>query len=330
VPKPSLTPPETTIRRGPKPVAVLLTDEQRIALQTLIRRHLTPQQVVLRAQIILDAADGQSNLAIARSRQVSLEAVRLWRERWMLSQPIPLSELSLEERLRDAPRSGKRPRITAEQICAIVAMACEAPSLSGRPITHWTNREIADEIIKRGIVAYISPRHAARILKKSGPQTALGSRLVELGPDARFETRVIDVCQLYHDAPGLAQQFVRVLSTDEMTGVQALGRKHPTLMMTPGQAERREEEYIRHGTLCFIVSRDVATGQVVAPSCGPTRTEADFVNHIRGVVATDPQAQQWHFVADNLNTHCSESLVRYVAEVSGLAEDLGVKGKRAS
>jgi transposase len=146
-------------------------------------------------------------------------------------------------------------------------------------------------------------------------------------PDARFETRVLDVCQLYHDAPGLAAQFVRVLSTDEMTGVQALERLHPTLTMTPGQAERREEEYIRHGTLCFIVSRDVATGQVVAPSCGPTRTEADFVNHIRGVVATDPQAQQWHFVADNLNTHCSESLVRYVAEVAGIAEDLGVKGK---
>jgi transposase len=112
-----------------------------------------------------------------------------------------------------------------------------------------------------------------------------------------------------------------------MTGVQALERKHPTLAMTPGQAERREQEYIRHGTLCFIVSRDVATGRVVAPSCGPTRTERDFVNHVRGVVATDVQAKQWHFVADNLNTHCSESLVRYVAEASEIADDLGVKGK---
>jgi transposase len=146
-------------------------------------------------------------------------------------------------------------------------------------------------------------------------------------PDARFETLVLDVCQLYHAASDLAQQFVRVLSTDEMTGVQALERKHPTLTMTPGPAERREAEYIRHGTLCFIVSRDVATGQVLPPSCGPTRTEADFVNHIRGVVASDPQAQQWHFVADNLNTHCSESLVRYVAEVSEITDDLGVKGK---
>jgi putative transposase len=167
--------------RGPKPVAVELTDEQRTALEALIRRHLASQQLVLRARIILDAADGRSNLAIARSRQVSLETVRLWRERWRLFQPIPFSELSLEERLHDAPRSGKRPRITPAQICAIVAMACEAPSQSGRPITHWTDREIADEIVKRGILDHISPRHAARILKKSGPQTAFGPGVVELG-----------------------------------------------------------------------------------------------------------------------------------------------------
>ena len=134
--------------------------------------------------------------------------------------------------------------------------------------------------------------------------------------DERFETQVIDVCQVYHAAPQWAEQLVRVISTDEMTGVQALERKHPDLIMTPGQAARREVEYIRHGTLCFIVSRDVATGQVLAPSVGPTRTEADFVQHIRGVVATDPGAKQWHFVSDNLNTHCSESLVRYVAEES--------------
>ena len=145
--------------------------------------------------------------------------------------------------------------------------------------------------------------------------------------DERFEAHVIDVCQVYHDAPRLAQQLVRVVSTDEMTGVQALERKFPTLTMTPGQAARREVEYIRHGTLCFIVSRDVATGQVVAPSLGPTRTEADFVAHIRGVVATDPEAQQWHFVMDNLNTHGSEALVRYVAELSKIEDDLGVKGK---
>ena len=118
-----------------------------------------------------------------------------------------------------------------------------------------------------------------------------------------------------------------MLSTDEMSGVQALERLHPSLPMEPGLVERREYEYTRHGTLSVIASRDVATGEVVAPSCGPTRTEADFVAHLRGVVATDTQAVRWHVVTDNLNTHCSASLVRYVAELSGYRAELGVKGE---
>jgi transposase len=313
--------------RGPKPLAVDLTDEQSHALHALLRRHSTPQQVVLRAQIILAAAQGRSNAEIAQTYAVALDTVRLWRSRWAAFQKIPLAELSLEERFRDAPRAGRTARITAEQVCAIIAMACEAPEQSGRPITHWTSREIADEVIRRGIVDRISPRHAARILRERDLKPHLVRCWLNSACDERFRTQVIDVCQVYHDAPHLAEQFVRVLSTDEMTGVQALERKYPTLTMTPGQAARREAEYIRHGTQCFIVSRDVATGGVVAPSCGPTRTEADFVAHIRGVVATDPEAKQWHFVLDNLNTHCSESLVRYVAEVSKVTDDLGKKGK---
>ena len=118
----------------------------------------------------------------------------------------------------------------------------------------------------------------------------------------------------------------RVVSTDEMTGVQALERKHPGLPMVPTKVERREFEYIRHGTLCFIVNFDVASGQVVAPTCGPRRTEEDFLTHVQNTVATDPQATRWHFVVDNLNIHLSESLVRYVADLSGVSEDLGEKG----
>jgi hypothetical protein len=125
----------------------------------------------------------------------------------------------------------------------------------------------------------------------------------------------------------LVEQKERVLSTDEMTGVQALERKHPTLPMKPGKVERREFEYIRHGTLCFMVNLDVATGKVVAPSCGPTRTEKDFLLHIQQTVDSDPSLMKWHFVVDQLNTHKSESLVRYVAAQSGLDCDLGVKGK---
>lgn len=145
--------------------------------------------------------------------------------------------------------------------------------------------------------------------------------------DEQFGAKVVDINGLYAEAAALAERHERVLSTDEMSGVQALERLHPSLPMKPGRPERREYEYTRHGTRSFIISRDVATGQVVAPSCGPTRTEADFVAHLRGVVATDPEALRWHIVTDNLNIHCSESLVRYVAEASAITDELGVKGE---
>lgn len=132
---------------------------------------------------------------------------------------------------------------------------------------------------------------------------------------------------MYTQAPQLAEQGERTISTDELTGVQALERKHPGLPLAPGKVERREFEYIRHGTRTFILSRDVVSGKVVAPFCGPTRTEQDFLTHMQAVVATDQQATRWHIVCDNLNTHQSEALVRFVAHCSGITDDLGVKGK---
>ncbi len=173
--------------RGPKPLPVELTDEQHDALQALLRRHATPQQIALRARIVLSAAEGQSNARIAQSCGVTTDTVRLWRARWMAFRPFPLEELSAEERLADAPRAGRTPRITAEQVCQIVALACEAPEQSERPITRWTAREIADEVVRRGIVASISPRHAARILKNPEPPAAPGPVLAD--PGARRPVR---------------------------------------------------------------------------------------------------------------------------------------------
>jgi putative transposase len=135
------------------------------------------------------------------------------------------------------------------------------------------------------------------------------------------------VCETYGAAPERHEQGERTISTDELTGVQALERKHPGLPMAPGKVERREFEYIRRGTAAFILSRDVVTGQVLAPFAGDTRTETDFLVHVQAVVATDPTAHRWHFVLDNLNIHQSESLVRWVAAESDLDIDLGEKGK---
>jgi transposase len=131
---------------------------------------------------------------------------------------------------------------------------------------------------------------------------------------------------VYQDAPSLVKQGECTVSTDELTGVQALERKHPGLPLAPGHVQRREFEYERHGTRCFILSRDVVTGKLLAPSCGPTRTEEDFLAHMQAVVATDPLVTRWHVVCDNLNIHQSEALVRWVADISGVQETLGKKG----
>lgn len=133
---------------------------------------------------------------------------------------------------------------------------------------------------------------------------------------------------VYRAAPARAERGERTVCMDELTGVQALERLHPTLPARPGRVERREFEYVRHGTLCVIVNLDVATGRVVAPSCGPTRTEADLAAHLRRLVESDPAAATWHVVADNLDVHKSEALVRYVAELSGFDGDLGAKEKQ--
>jgi len=132
---------------------------------------------------------------------------------------------------------------------------------------------------------------------------------------------------VYEQAKARAKRGERSVSTDELTGVQALERKHPGLPLAPGKVERREFESIRHGTRTFILSRDVVSGEIVAPHAGPTRTEADFLAHLQAVVATDLRALRWHMVCDQLNTHQSESLVRWVADLSGVQEDLGVKGE---
>ena len=134
------------------------------------------------------------------------------------------------------------------------------------------------------------------------------------------------VCAVYAAAPALEALGIRVFSTDEMTGIQALERAAPTLPMRSGQVERREFEYVRHGTQSLIANFQVATGRVVAPSLGPTRTEADFAAHIARTVAADPAAG-YVFLVDQLNTHQSESLVRLVAEFEGCPADLGVKGE---
>lgn len=149
----------------PKATEVNLSEEERIGLEQLVRRHNVGQQIALRARIILAAGQGRTTSAIARELKVSINTVQRWRNRFAIAQTISYADLSIEDRLQDGPRPGAPSRITADQRCQIEAMACEKPEKSGRPISQWTAREIADEMMKRKIIENISARHAARLLK---------------------------------------------------------------------------------------------------------------------------------------------------------------------
>ncbi len=150
--------------RGPKPDPLSVSESERTELKRLVRGHTTAQQVALRARMVLEADAGKNNSQIARELGVSVETVRAWRKRWLALQGIAREDLSVAERLSDVPRPGRPSQITAEQTCQVQALACEQPK--ERPISQWTGREIADEVMRRGIIKQISPRHAARLLKK--------------------------------------------------------------------------------------------------------------------------------------------------------------------
>ena len=154
--------------------AVVLNEPEQEALLQMTKRRRSEQQVVVRARIVLAAAQGYSNAQIARELAINVDTVRLWRDRWADLAGIDLETLSAAQRLQEAPRPGVAPKFTAEQRCQMAALACEAPAKAGRPISQWTGREIADELKARGIVEDIFPRHAAR-LRKSGASSRTGS-----------------------------------------------------------------------------------------------------------------------------------------------------------
>jgi transposase len=323
-----------------KAAKITLTEKQQGILQQIIRSTTASQRLVQRARLIVLASGGMSNGVIADSVGLGRKQVGLWRRRWRQSFDALVaiecreSQAALRravvEVLGDAPRMGSPGKFTAEQVTQVLAVACEPADRSGRPIDEWTGRELADELVQRGVVVSISTSQVNRYLAEAQLQPHRRKywlNTTEKDPQL-FEQQVQIVCQCYQEAPELYFQYhTHTVSVDEMTGIQALERNAKPIPMKPGEPVRIEFEYTRHGTLCLIGNWHVVLGQMIAPTIRATRTEEDFCWHVHRTVATDVDAG-WVFVVDNLNTHCSESLVRYVARIEAIEEStLGRKDK---
>ncbi len=328
--------------QGGSPAAgvIILTRRQRWLLEGIVRRATSSQRLVRRAGIILELATGQCPSQVAKQLRILRQTVYKWRNRWVVQvgrlQEAEAQESNdkrlgavLEQVLGDAYRGGKPATFTPEQIVKLVALACEHPKASGRPITQWISKKLAAEALKRGIVKRISRATVSRLLKEARIKPHLSRYWLNAQPqdEATFDAQVRAVCAIYRQAAELHRQGIHVVCTDEKTGIQALEHKYPAKGVKPGWVTLIEHEYERHGTLCLMANFEVATGRIMTPSIGPTRTEDDFLAHIQQTVAADPKGQ-WRFVADNLNTHQSASLVKWVAQQCAIDEDLGAKGKR--
>jgi transposase len=318
----------------------LITERQQEILRSFSRSVTAPSRLRQRAAIIILAFDGLLNQDIAQRIGLTRRQVGRWRRRWANAWDRLIDiecceshadlRRAIEAVLSDEPRPGAPAKFTPEQVTQILAVACEPPEKSGRPITHWTASELTDEVIRRGIVASISPSQVSRYLREAALQphkSRYWLNTTETDP-ARFEEQVKTVCDTYLAAPQRERtEQTHTVCVDEMTGLQALERIAPSKAMIAGKCQLIEFEYERHGTLCLIGNFVVTTGELLSPTIGPTRTEADFAGHIEQTVATDPEGS-WVFVADNLNIHCSEGLVKLVAGACEVSKDLGKKGVR--
>lgn len=253
-------------------------------------------------------------------------AAALWQE--IVPPTSPGLERFLTAFLQDAPRCGAPSRYSAEQQCAIMAIALRKPEEFGRPVEEWTHRELADQAACSGIAATISPRTVGRFLDQADlkPHRSKYWENPVIEDQERFDAEVERICTLYRDSVEGLRNGIHTVCLDEKTGIQALERIRPDKSRQQGRPALLEFEYRRHGTLALIPSFEVATGRILRANIGPTRTEEDFASLVRQTIDTAPDAT-WIFIADQLNTHKSEALVRLVAERVGFAGELGVKGQ---
>jgi transposase len=267
-------------------VPIELSDEQRAELEALLRRRSTPQQLALRAKIVLRAADGVTNTRIADELGTSLPTVGQWRSRY--------AEHGIAG-LNDAPRSGRPRQIDDTTVQAVIAKTLEPPPPGE---SHWSVRRLADELdLSRSTVHRI---WRDRDLKPHQ------SRTFKYSNDPELEAKVIDVVGLYLNPPDNAL----VLCVDEKTQIQALDRTQPILPLKQGQAERHTHDYKRNGTTSLYAALDIASGEVLG-ECYPRHRHQEFLAFLRHIVKAYPDGEL-HIVLDNSSTHRTPEVQRWL------------------
>jgi transposase len=320
------------------PEKVKLSHKQRKILEKLSRGTHVFEDLKTRANIIL-AIETKDVKSCTKTLCLCKKTVNKWLKRWLeasteinrieKTEPWNLKK-TVENTLRDAYRSGRKSRFGLEQKAHIIYLSLQAPDSVGVPISHWTPKALAEKAIKDKAVDNISGRTVSRCLKEIDIKVHqckgwLNSQ-DKIKDPVEYEKTVKTVCEVYQTSKELGKNGVHIVCSDEKTSMQALERKHECKLVRPGEVAKYEQEYKRHGVTTLIASRDVNTGKILVPMVQQTRNEKDYVTHISDVVALAPD-DKYIFIMDQLNTHKSESLVRYVAEQIGFEGDLGVKDK---
>jgi transposase len=290
----------------PTPIAphIILTQNARSDLQALIRAHSTPQSLARRARIVLRAADFDrpTNLAISRELGCNNRTAGKWRRRYA---DIGLSGL------QDTARSGRPQAIASSTRVQVISVASMLPEDHNRIVTRWTLDEIVTTLLEMLNTRSISRSSIWRILQDVDLKPHKSEYWLN-SHDEDFDAKAQNICQLYANALESYEQSRLLICCDEKTGMQVRERKAPTKPAQPGRRERREHEYIRHGTRVLINSLAVATGQI-AWTIGGTRKATDFVAHLKQAYQNLPRMKRYDWVMDNLNTHWSLDVCRLVA-----------------
>ena len=295
---------------------IRLSDPQRAQLEALVRASSTPQALAFRCRLILRAAaeDHPCNLQIAAEFRCDRHTVAVWRNRYLMDGLAGL---------QDQPRSGRPRRFSPSVRLDVISLASSTTDQQDCPATRWALDDLAATLINRNAHELAMSRSTIwRILDEADLKPHRSVYWLN-SHDPDFDAKAQEICKLYIEAPMMYQQGRLVICCDEKTGMQALGRPHPTQPAVPGKPERREQDYIRYGTRVLIASFIVPTGELIG-DLGPTRTSVDFATHLSHVAGRFTQIKGFDWVLDNLNTHWSLEVCRVIAQLCDVSFEAAV------